>query len=184
MEKELGKLAYPHLASQRPERDLDDGQITAFLPFAILSECCAKIEPADIMRLVIVALALTSGILAQDLGALPDCAKGCVAEFTTGGKIGDCAQLDAKCICSSDSFINGIACCLAGVCDADDQKKAVTCSSVSATSTPHPSTQNTSPTSTETPSPTADVTPNVGSPAGFGSNTGFYGGLLAVLALL
>ncbi|KAI0966968.1 hypothetical protein F4678DRAFT_447846 [Xylaria arbuscula] len=51
--------------------------------------------------------------------------KSCLAEYTTGNQIGDCARLDAKCICASDSFITGISCCLAGVCDAADQKAAV-----------------------------------------------------------
>ncbi|KAI1755021.1 hypothetical protein F4782DRAFT_430081 [Xylaria castorea] len=148
------------------------------------------------MKLAIVALALASGIVAQDLGALPDCAKDCLTEFTTGNQIGDCARLDAKCICANDAFINGIACCLAGVCDADDQQSAVdfarsfcstqgvtnlpqsvTCASASGTTTP-----TTAPSSTTT--PTAMVTPNAGSPAGLGSSAGFYGGLLAALAML
>ncbi|KAI8956341.1 hypothetical protein F4801DRAFT_12956 [Xylaria longipes] len=152
------------------------------------------------MKLAIVTLALASGVVAQDLGALPDCAKGCLAEFTTGSQIGDCARLDAKCICANNAFINGIACCLAGVCDADDQKKAVdfarsfcstqgvtdlpqsvTCASTSGTTTP---TTGPASTTTSTTIPAATVTPNAGSPAGLVSGAGFYGGLLAALAML
>ncbi|KAI1304754.1 hypothetical protein F5Y03DRAFT_395278 [Xylaria venustula] len=78
------------------------------------------------MKLVTITfLALVSAVVAQDLGALPNCAKNCLAEYTTGNQIGDCARLDAKCICASNSFITGISCCLAGVCDAEDQKVAV-----------------------------------------------------------
>ncbi|KAI0398624.1 hypothetical protein F5Y17DRAFT_470733 [Xylariaceae sp. FL0594] len=78
------------------------------------------------MRVIVATLPIiASVVLAQDLGALPDCARSCLAEFTTGGSIGNCRQLDAQCICSSDSFISGIACCLAKACDAADQKRAV-----------------------------------------------------------
>ncbi|KAI1180528.1 hypothetical protein F4777DRAFT_573758 [Nemania sp. FL0916] len=62
------------------------------------------------MKPVIVIFTLASAIVAQDLGDLPPCAKNCLAEFTTGNQIGNCARLDAKCICGSDTFINGIAC--------------------------------------------------------------------------
>ncbi|KAI0437813.1 hypothetical protein F4803DRAFT_555642 [Xylaria telfairii] len=179
------------------------------------------------MRLAIVTLALVSGrVIAQELGALPDCAiagfasrancgcplnqKDCLTEFTAGDKIGDCARLDAKCICANDAFINGIACCLANVCDADKQKQAVdfarsfcstqgvtdlpqsvTCASASGTSTPTSalasttaSASTTAPASTTTTTPTTAVTPNAGSPAALGSGAGFYGGLLAALAML
>ncbi|KAI0196254.1 hypothetical protein EV127DRAFT_477167 [Xylaria flabelliformis] len=151
------------------------------------------------MKLAIVTLALASGIVAQDLGALPDCAKDCLAKYTTGNQIGSCARLDAKCICANNDFINGIACCLAGVCDADEQNKAVdfarsfcstqgvtnlpqsvTCASASSGTT----TPTTAPSSTTTPTETATVTPNAGCPAGLGSSAGFYGGLLAALAML
>ncbi|KAI0450124.1 hypothetical protein F5B21DRAFT_492018 [Xylaria acuta] len=148
------------------------------------------------MKLAIATLALASGGVTQDLGALPDCAKGCLADFTTGSKIGDCARFDAKCICASDTFISGIACCLAGVCDVDEQNQAVdfarsfcstqgvtdlpqsvTCASASGTTTP-----TTAPASTT--APTATVTPNAGSPVGLGSNAGFYSCLLAALVML
>ncbi|KAI0489552.1 hypothetical protein F4859DRAFT_509138 [Xylaria cf. heliscus] len=135
------------------------------------------------MKIAIVTLALVSSVVAQDgLGALPDCAKNCLAEFTTGNQIGDCARLDAKCICANDAFINGIACCLAGVCNADEQKQAVdyarsfcstqgvtdlpqsvTCASAStSTSGSGTTTPTTAPasTTTTTPTPSATATPN------------------------
>ncbi|KAI1436609.1 hypothetical protein GGR50DRAFT_197611 [Xylaria sp. CBS 124048] len=94
------------------------------------------------MKFLIATLALASTVVAQELGALPDCAKNCLAEFTTGNQIGDCARLDAKCICASSTFISGIACCLAGVCDASDQQQATNfalsfCSTQGVTDLPH-----------------------------------------------
>ncbi|KAI8629273.1 hypothetical protein F5Y19DRAFT_95634 [Xylariaceae sp. FL1651] len=148
------------------------------------------------MRPTVVAFVLTGAVIAQDLGALPDCAKNCLAKFTTGDSIGDCSRLDAKCICSSSSFINGIACCLAGVCNAADQQSAVnyavnfcdtqgvtnlptsvTCVSSSATSTTAPASSTTAP-------PATTATPNFGVPVGLGSNANLCGGLLAALAML
>ncbi|KAI0542872.1 hypothetical protein GGR58DRAFT_496336 [Xylaria digitata] len=147
------------------------------------------------MKLVTITLALASAVVAQDLDALPDCAKNCVTEFTTGNQIGDCARLDAKCICASDSFISGIACCLASVCNADEQNQAVDfarsfCSTQGVTDLPQSVTctqtpllnSTTTPTTTSTPSATA--TPNAGSPVGSGFSAGVYGGLVAVLAML
>ncbi|TGJ88228.1 hypothetical protein E0Z10_g547 [Xylaria hypoxylon] len=147
------------------------------------------------MNLVIIILALASAIVAQDLGALPDCAKNCVAEFTTGSQIGDCARLDAKCVCASDSFISGIACCLAGVCNADEQKQAVDfarsfCSTQGVTDLPQSVTcaqtplSNSTTTPTATGAPSVTATPNAGSPAGSGFSAGVYGSLLALLAML
>ncbi|KAI3331850.1 hypothetical protein HD806DRAFT_172020 [Xylariaceae sp. AK1471] len=153
------------------------------------------------MKPAIFTFALASAVVAQDLGTLPGCAKNCLAEFTTGNSIGNCARFDAKCICASDSFINGIACCLAGVCDADDQKAAVdfarsfcstqgvtdlpqsvTCVSAAGTSTSAPVSSTSAATATTTTtSPTAAATPNVGSPArlGLGANI-----LVAALVML
>ncbi|KAI3332570.1 hypothetical protein F4824DRAFT_504004 [Ustulina deusta] len=130
------------------------------------------------MKLVIITLALASAVVAQDLGALPECARNCLAEYTTGNQIGDCARLDAKCICASDSFISGIACCLAGVCDADAQKQAVDfartfCGTVGVTDlpqsvtcataspSPSPSSSSLSGTSTPTPASNSTITPTI-----------------------
>ncbi|GAP90503.1 putative extracellular membrane 8-cysteine CFEM [Rosellinia necatrix] len=153
------------------------------------------------MKHTVATLILASAVVAQDgLGALPDCARDCLAKFTTGSQIGDCARLDAKCICASDSFISGIACCLAEVCDADDQQAAVdyartfcstqgvtdlpqsvTCATAAGTST-SPTTaptsgattasspSSTTTTTTSTTTPTSAVTPNAAAPAGLGSS--------------
>ncbi|KAI1365012.1 hypothetical protein F5Y08DRAFT_193456 [Xylaria arbuscula] len=157
------------------------------------------------MKLVTIFLALTSVVVAQDLGNLPNCAKNCLAEYTTGDKIGDCGRLDAKCICASDSFISGIACCLAGVCNADEQEQAVefarsfcstqgvtdlpqsvTCATASPSSSSSaantPTSASTTPTVTDTSDTTA--TPNAASPIGLGANSGLYSGLLVALAIL
>ncbi|KAI1351141.1 hypothetical protein F5Y01DRAFT_283529 [Xylaria sp. FL0043] len=153
------------------------------------------------MKFVTITLALASAVVAQDLGALPDCAKNCLAQYTTGNQIGDCERLDAKCICASDTFISGIACCLAGVCDAADQQAAVnfarsfcgtvgvtdlpqsvTCATASGASiTPAPTTQGGS-SSTSTPT-AATVTPNAAGP-GVADSIGVCGALLAALAIL
>ncbi|KAI0815648.1 hypothetical protein GGR55DRAFT_675265 [Xylaria sp. FL0064] len=159
------------------------------------------------MKFVTITLVLASAVVAQDLGALPDCAKNCLAQYTTGNQIGNCARLDAKCICASDTFISGIACCLAGVCDAADQQAAVnfarsfcgtvgvtdlpqsvTCATASgASNTPAPTTAATTTTqggsdSTSTPA-AATVTPNAARP-GVADNIGVCGALLAALAIL
>ncbi|KAI1197487.1 hypothetical protein F5X97DRAFT_176011 [Nemania serpens] len=149
------------------------------------------------MKLTIAtAVALTSAIVAQDLGGLSDCAKNCLAEFTTGNQIGNCARLNAKCICTSDAFLGGIACCLAGLCDADEQKQAVDyarsfCSTQGVTDLPQSVTCATASETADTPATasaptvtTATVTPNAGASAVLGCNANFYGGLLAALALL
>ncbi|KAH8676740.1 hypothetical protein BGZ60DRAFT_526173 [Tricladium varicosporioides] len=62
----------------------------------------------------------------SNLAGLPDCAKTCVTQYTTGSSIGGCPALDIVCICSSSGFLSGIACCLAGSCNAADQATAVT----------------------------------------------------------
>ncbi|KAI0526125.1 hypothetical protein F5B22DRAFT_269768 [Xylaria bambusicola] len=158
------------------------------------------------MKLVAILLAFASIVVTQDLGNLPDCAKSCLAEYTTGNKIGDCARLDAKCICASDTFISGIACCLAGVCNADEQQQAVDfarsfCSTQGVTDLPQsvtcatasPSSSSSSPASTPTSgstnptvagTPSATVTPNAALPSKSGANAGLFGGVLAALAML
>ncbi|KAK6068647.1 CFEM domain-containing protein [Seiridium cupressi] len=68
------------------------------------------------------------GLVAGQNG-LPDCAfalqKQCVTKFTSGTNIGGCPQLNVSCICSQQSFLSDIACCLADVCSAADQQAAV-----------------------------------------------------------
>ncbi|KAH8676348.1 hypothetical protein BX600DRAFT_432861 [Xylariales sp. PMI_506] len=77
------------------------------------------------MKFDITILALAS-LAAGQLGDLPTCAKSCLTEFTSGDNIGGCAAINAKCICAQSTFIDGIACCLAGACDSADQSSAVT----------------------------------------------------------
>ncbi|OHE91804.1 hypothetical protein CORC01_12878 [Colletotrichum orchidophilum] len=76
------------------------------------------------MRFHAVAIALVGFAAAQDT-QLPTCAQGCVNQYTTGGAIANCSQVDVKCICSNSGFLDGIACCLAGVCSTTDQENAV-----------------------------------------------------------
>ncbi|KAK1975497.1 hypothetical protein LZ30DRAFT_605506 [Colletotrichum cereale] len=70
-----------------------------------------------------VAIALAGLAAAQT--DLPTCAQSCVTQFTSGNAIAGCSNLDVKCICSNENFLNGIACCLAGACPEADQKTAV-----------------------------------------------------------
>ncbi|RAL63131.1 hypothetical protein DID88_004213 [Monilinia fructigena] len=56
---------------------------------------------------------------------LPTCAQSCVTQYTSGSQIAGCANLDIACICSNDSFLSGIACCLAAACEAADEQIAV-----------------------------------------------------------
>lgn len=149
------------------------------------------------------------GLAAAQLEGLPTCAQGCVTQFTTGSNIGGCPQLDVKCICSSEDFLSGIACCLASACSAADQKTAVQfaaslCqtqgvtvpSSVSCSTTAMTSmsmtgsmtmTGNATTTATQTSRP-ASTTPaaasqNVAPKPGAGSGvTGLFGAIIAALA--
>jgi hypothetical protein len=69
-------------------------------------------------------LALAGTAVAQGGGFnLPTCANECATKFLQGG-IGDCGR-DVKCICSNETFLGEIACCLTDVCSEEDQKKAV-----------------------------------------------------------
>jgi len=72
---------------------------------------------------LIATLALITGLISAQDG-LPTCAQSCVAGFTSGSQIGGCSSVDIVCICSSSTFLSGIACCLAGKCDAADQQAA------------------------------------------------------------
>ncbi|KDN64871.1 putative CFEM domain-containing protein [Colletotrichum sublineola] len=72
-----------------------------------------------------VAVAIALAGLAAAQTDLPTCAQSCVTQFTSGNAIAGCSNLDVKCICSNDNFLNGIACCLAGACPEADQKTAV-----------------------------------------------------------
>ncbi|KAI1327548.1 hypothetical protein F5Y16DRAFT_371605 [Xylariaceae sp. FL0255] len=161
------------------------------------------------MKLISITLALALAGAAVAQNGLPPCAQNCLAEFTTGNSIGNCPRLDAKCICSNNSFISSIACCLSSVCDAADQQaavnfavtfcktqgvtvpSAVSCATASQTSmstsvaksaTGLPAETSTT-TITAAASATATTTPNTGVPSRR-STSAKLGGLLAVLALI
>ncbi|KAK2000774.1 hypothetical protein LX36DRAFT_654026 [Colletotrichum falcatum] len=72
-----------------------------------------------------VAVAIALAGLAAAQTDLPKCAQGCVTQFTSGNAIAGCSNLDVKCICSNENFLDGIACCLAGACPEAEQKTAV-----------------------------------------------------------
>ncbi|KAH9891546.1 hypothetical protein F4778DRAFT_341380 [Xylariomycetidae sp. FL2044] len=126
---------------------------------------------------------LVGPVLAQDLGSLPECAKNCLAQFTRGDNIGDCGRFDAKCICGSDSFIGGIACCLSSVCSEADQQSAVDyavsfCRTQSVTV---PSAVRCL-ASTSTPASRPTPTANAGPDGQYATGAAIYGGLAAAVA--
>ncbi|VUC27101.1 unnamed protein product [Clonostachys rosea] len=73
-----------------------------------------------------IILALAAGFASAQLEDVPECAKSCLVQYTTGTQIANCAQLDIKCICSNTQFLDGIACCLDKDCDAAGKSAAVT----------------------------------------------------------
>ncbi|KAH9985006.1 hypothetical protein F4779DRAFT_322384 [Xylariaceae sp. FL0662B] len=77
------------------------------------------------MKNIVAILSLVGLAVAADTSQLPKCAQSCVTKFTTGSNIGDCAQLDAKCICSDKDFLSDISCCIADVCSADEQAATI-----------------------------------------------------------
>ncbi|KKA22811.1 hypothetical protein T310_3165 [Rasamsonia emersonii CBS 393.64] len=71
------------------------------------------------MKLAAISLALTAlaaGTAAQSLSDLPKCAQDCA----TNAIPQECG-LDVKCICSAQSFIASITCCVAKACSPADQ---------------------------------------------------------------
>ncbi|KAK3487433.1 uncharacterized protein B0T23DRAFT_385894 [Neurospora hispaniola] len=64
------------------------------------------------------SLAFASFAAAQDLGNLPPCATECATPYLTNG-IGNCGR-DPKCICTDETFIKDIQCCLLEKCSASD----------------------------------------------------------------
>ncbi|KAK0736105.1 hypothetical protein B0T21DRAFT_366308 [Apiosordaria backusii] len=71
----------------------------------------------------LVSLALATSVAAQGLADLPECARDCATQYLRGG-IGNCGS-DPECICKNSAFLDSIACCLVGVCNEADQKRAV-----------------------------------------------------------
>ncbi|QKX62650.1 uncharacterized protein TRUGW13939_09811 [Talaromyces rugulosus] len=64
--------------------------------------------------------AFAAGAASQSLSSLPSCAISCATDSIPS----DCG-LDVKCICSAQSFISGVSCCIADACNADDQKTTI-----------------------------------------------------------
>ncbi|KAG4031588.1 hypothetical protein MFRU_009g03490 [Monilinia fructicola] len=79
------------------------------------------------MKTNFIAFTITSVLagLTSAQNGLPTCAQSCVTQYTSGSQIAGCANLDIACICSNDSFLSGIACCLAAACEAADEQIAV-----------------------------------------------------------
>ncbi|KFY29481.1 hypothetical protein V493_02342 [Pseudogymnoascus sp. VKM F-4281 (FW-2241)] len=84
---------------------------------------------------VIALAALISVSSAQ--GGVPDCAKPCVSQFTTGSSIAGCNPLNTNCICSNQDFLSNIACCLVEACDEAGRTAAISyAKSICATADP------------------------------------------------
>ncbi|EXJ96117.1 hypothetical protein A1O1_01243, partial [Capronia coronata CBS 617.96] len=73
------------------------------------------------LRVLAVSAVLAGISSAQSLAGLPSCATTCVTDSLPAS-----CNLDPSCICASDSFINGIACCVFNACDTSDQQAALT----------------------------------------------------------
>jgi len=120
---------------------------------------------------VLLSLALATAVAAQGNPDLPPCAQKCADQYLRGG-IGNCGS-DPKCICSNSSFIDSIACCLIGVCDAPAQTQAVVyasslCSAFGVTTLP---TAVNCPTASPTGAKTTSATTTGSGPAPTGSAT-------------
>ncbi|EHA52796.1 hypothetical protein MCOR27_009090 [Pyricularia oryzae] len=70
-----------------------------------------------------VLVAALSGLAVAQFGGLPTCATTCATKLL--GATG--CNNDAKCICSSGTFIQDVSCCIGAPdgCGPDDQKKAI-----------------------------------------------------------
>ncbi|KAF5544081.1 CFEM domain-containing protein [Fusarium mexicanum] len=152
------------------------------------------------MKLSVFTSVLLAGLVAAQ-EKLPKCAQPCVDEYTTGGGVAGCGQLDVKCICSNKSFLSGIACCLEDKCNASDQETAVKyakqiCSTAGVTNLPDQVTCDksaasgsasgtTTPTSSASSSQTTPATSSAGGDSGnAAAREGAAGVLGVVLAML
>ncbi|KAK4188427.1 hypothetical protein QBC35DRAFT_451245 [Podospora australis] len=120
------------------------------------------------------SLALATSVAAQGL-ELPTCAQGCANQYLRGG-IGNCGT-DAKCICANREFIDSIACCLDGVCDAPAQTSAIVyasslCSAFGVTTLPTAVICSTKPTAASTTPSAGTTTPAAGGSSGTPASTG------------
>ncbi|OBT93391.1 hypothetical protein VE01_08731 [Pseudogymnoascus verrucosus] len=72
----------------------------------------------------VIALAALISVTAA-AGGVPDCAKPCVTQFTSGSSIAGCNNLNTNCICSNKDFLSNIACCLIDKCDEAGRNAAI-----------------------------------------------------------
>ncbi|KFY94653.1 hypothetical protein V498_03795 [Pseudogymnoascus sp. VKM F-4517 (FW-2822)] len=72
----------------------------------------------------IIALAALISV-SSAAGGVPECARPCVDQFTTGAGIAGCNKLDSHCICSNQDFLSNIACCLLDKCDEAGRTAAI-----------------------------------------------------------
>ncbi|KAK2806877.1 hypothetical protein FQN51_005677 [Onygenales sp. PD_10] len=138
------------------------------------------------LTLLTTTTALLALASAQGLGGLPKCAQNCALNSIPK----DCG-LDVKCICTADSFIDAITCCVAGDCSAEDQEKTIQfakgiCGTAGITDIPDSavcSSKTGSATgTTETPKPTeTGAAGRVGVAAGAGVGAGVMGVVGAVV---
>ncbi|KAM0427525.1 hypothetical protein ACHAPT_007485 [Fusarium lateritium] len=77
------------------------------------------------MKSTLFIAALFAGLASAQQDKLPTCAQPCVDKYTTGKGIAGCGQFDFKCICSNESFLDSIACCLEDECDDKGKDAAV-----------------------------------------------------------
>ncbi|ELR06279.1 hypothetical protein VC83_05039 [Pseudogymnoascus destructans] len=71
-----------------------------------------------------IALAILISV-SSAAGGVPDCAKPCVDQFTSGSSIAGCNNLNTNCICSNKDFLSNIACCLVNKCDEAGRNGAI-----------------------------------------------------------
>jgi hypothetical protein len=163
------------------------------------------------MKSVLASVLLAGlGLVAAQLDGIPSCAQDCIGKYVTGGGIAGCGQLDIKCICSNEEFIQGISCCLEDACDTAGKDAAVsyaakicsgegvtvpsevTCSSKDQQSSAAPQSGSaatpTESNPTGTPTGNGDAgageTESPGAAAGLGAASGAMGAIVAMLMAL
>ncbi|PFH58360.1 hypothetical protein XA68_13765 [Ophiocordyceps unilateralis] len=77
------------------------------------------------MKSALIVTLAASLTIAQDLSAMPPCAKDCVSKYMGGSSVAGCQAADIACVCKNKDFLNNIACCLAKACKPEDQAKTI-----------------------------------------------------------
>ncbi|EXJ79322.1 hypothetical protein A1O3_08824 [Capronia epimyces CBS 606.96] len=72
------------------------------------------------LRILAVVNVLAGIASTQSLAGVPDCATACVSDSLPAS-----CNLAPSCICTADSFLSGISCCVFKACDANDQQSAL-----------------------------------------------------------